>query len=80
LGYSFDTSVPNICFMSNDLQNIFDWDGENIWIQTSNFTLSQGIIYAKNAILSGSIAADSGYIGGSSGWTITSKKITTSGM
>jgi hypothetical protein len=80
LGYSFGNSLPNISFISNDLQNIFDWNGSNIWIQTSNFTLSQGNISASNAILGGEIRADSGYIGGSSGWTITSTKITTSGM
>jgi len=80
LGYSFANSVPNISFISNDLQNIFDWNGENIWIQTSNFTLSQGIISASNATLGGYIEANTGYIGGSSGWTITSTKITTSGM
>jgi len=65
----------------NDTNNYFKWNGTNLEIKAGNFTLSTaGNISASNVILGGEIRADSGYIGGSSGWTITSTKITTSGM
>ena len=45
----------------------FLFDGNDIGISTSNFTLSQGNITAKNAIISGSISSSAGQIGG---WSI----------
>jgi len=57
--------------------NKFLWDGANLGIITSNFTLSNGIIYAQDAIISGSISSSAGYIGG---WTINSTNITSSGI
>lgn len=56
----------------------FLFDGSNIGISTSNFTLSQGNIIAKNAIISGSISAITGYIGGNNGWIIDTNKISSS--
>jgi hypothetical protein len=58
--------------------NKFLFDGTNIGISTSKFTLSQGVITAQDAIISGSIQANTGYIGGASGWSITTNKITSS--
>jgi hypothetical protein len=48
---------------------------------SNNFTLSKaGNISASNATLGGYIEANTGYIGGSSGWIINSSKITSSGI
>ena len=48
------------------------WDGANLGISTSNVTLSQGILYAKNAVISGSISASAGQI---DGWTIQNQAL-----
>jgi len=53
----------------------FLWDGTNLGITTSKFKLSNGIITAQDAILSGSIRANNGYIGGLNGWTINTNVI-----
>lgn len=48
------------------------WDGTNLGISTSNVTLSQGNLYARNAVISGSISASAGQI---DGWTIQDKAL-----
>jgi len=52
------------------------WDSSNLLIKSTNFELkSDGTIEASNAVLTGSITASSGSIGG---WDITSTEIKTS--
>lgn len=66
--------------VGND-SSYFKYIDNVISILASNFTLSSaGNMSANNAILSGSIQANTGYIGGASGWQIKAGQITTSGI
>jgi len=75
-----DNGAYKASFYANASNNVW-WNGLNLTIQAANFQLdNSGNISASNATLGGYIAANTGYIGGSSGWVIDTNKITTSGM
>lgn len=77
IGASGYNTVSSIYLGSNSVGSQFSirgtgttglyWDGTNLGVSTSNFTLSQGNITAKNAVISGSISSSAGQIGG---WSI----------
>lgn len=57
------------------------WDGTNLTVNTGSVSIgTDGTLQAINAIISGTITANTGYIGGSTGWTIATGKITSAGI
>lgn len=57
------------------------WDGTNLTVNTGSVNIgTDGTLQATNAVISGTITANTGYIGGSTGWTIATGKITSAGI
>lgn len=57
------------------------WDGSNLSVGFGNTAIgSDGVLHAQSAIISGTITANTGYIGGPTGWTIATGKITSTGI
>lgn len=57
------------------------WDGTDFFWQGVNTSLTKaGLFTADDADIAGVITAETGYIGGTSGWVIASKKITSSNI
>lgn len=58
-----------------------EFDGTNLlWKGAFSELTATGHLVASSATISGAITADSGYIGGTSGWVISAGKITSSGI
>jgi len=69
-------NVPRLD-LYKDANNYFQYDGNKILIKAANFELDgSGNITATNVTLTGVITANTGHIGGASGWTISSKTLT----
>jgi hypothetical protein len=59
----------------------FRWDGENLMVGFGKTGVgSDGILHANDAIISGTITANVGHIGGPTGWVIAEGKLTSTGI
>jgi len=79
-GSEVTIETPKFFLGKKSSQYVSGSDG-TLEISSSNFHLtSAGTLIASNATLAGAMTANTGYIGGTSGWTIASGKITAAGI
>ena len=77
----FDSTIPKLSLENSGGDKYFRWTGASLEVDAGNLTIdASGDITATNVDLTGVITADTGYIGGTSGWVIATGKITSSGI
>ena len=71
----YNAGVPRF-YVGDGANQYMQFDGTNIaWKGTNTELTAAGAFSATSATITGAITADSGYLGGASGWTITTGKL-----
>ena len=68
-------------YIGNGSTRYFQFDGTNItWAGANTSLTAAGLFTATNAVIDGDITADTGYIGGTTGWVIGTGQISSSNV